>query len=293
MIKNRTSGERIFDVFNVLFLTLLVIICIYPLLYVLFASVSDPLAIAAYRGVLLKPLGFSLDSYKAVINNPHIVLGYKNTLFYLVIGTALNIVLTSLGAYGLSRKNVLFRDVIMFGITFTMMFSGGLIPTYLTVRNIGLINSRWALILPSAVSAWNLIIMRTSFQAIPESLEESARLDGANDFVILFKVILPLSTAVIAVMVLFYGVRHWNSWFPAAIYLRGREKYPLQLILREILIQNSTDSMLTGASSDDKMPIGETIKYATIIVSTLPILAAYPFLQKYFVKGVMVGAIKG
>lgn len=293
MVVNKSIGERIFDAFNVLLLTLLTIACVYPLLYVLFASVSDPLAIVSYRGILLRPLGLSFDAYRAVFRNPHIAIGYKNTLFVVVVGTTINIFFTSLAAYGLSRKNVLLKNIIMRGITFTMMFSGGLIPTYLTVRDLGLINSRFALILPSAISTWNLIIMRTSFQSIPDSLEESARIDGANDFVILFRIVIPLSTAVIAVMILFYGVHHWNSWFPAAMYIRDREKYPLQLILREILIQQSTDSMLTDVSSEDKMPIGETIKYATIIVSTLPVLVIYPFLQKYFVKGVMVGAIKG
>lgn len=289
----RSLGEVIFDKSNIIFLCVLMFVCVYPLLYVLFASLSDPLSIAAYRGVLFKPLGFSVDAYRAVLKNPNIAQGYKNTLIYLVGGTSLNILLTSFGAYALSRKNVMFKDFIMFGIAFTMLFSGGLIPSYLLVRDLHMIDSRWALILPSAVSAWNLIIMRTSFQAIPDSLEESAKIDGANDFVVLFKIILPLSTAVIAVMVLFYGVHHWNAWFQAAIYLRDRSKYPLQLILREILIQNSTDSMMTSARSDDKAPIGETIKYATIIVSTAPILAIYPLLQKYFIKGVMVGAIKG
>lgn len=187
----------------------------------------------------------------------------------------------------------MWKNPIMFLIVFTMFFNGGLIPTYLLVNNLGLLDSRWALIIPSAMSAYNLIIMRTSFQGIPVSLEESAKLDGANDFTVLFRIVLPLSMPVVAVMILFYGVGHWNSWFNALIYLRTRDLYPLQLILREILITNSTDSMMTGVGGADKMPIGETIKYATIIVATIPILLLYPFLQKYFVKGVMIGAIKG
>ncbi len=289
----KSAGEMVFDSFNVVFLIFLMVLAIYPFLYVTFASFSDPASMAAHRGILLKPVGLSFASYKAVFDNPNIMQGYKNTIFYLTVGTSINIFLTSLGAYGLSRKNVLLKDYIMMGIAFTMLFNGGLIPTYLLVKDLHMIDTRWALVIPNAISAWNLIIMRTSFQAIPDSLEESARIDGANDFVILFKIILPLSTAVIAVMVLFYGVAHWNAWFNAAIYLRSRERYPLQLILREILIQNSTDSMMTGARADDRVPIGETIKYATIIVSTVPILAIYPLLQKYFMKGVMVGAIKG
>lgn len=180
----------------------------------------------------------------------------------------------------------------MFFIVFTMFFSGGLIPSYLLVTGLGMLDSLWALIIPGAVSAFNLIIMRTAFQGIPVSLEESAKLDGANDFTVLVRIILPLSLTVIAVMILFYGVGHWNSWFGALIYLRDRDLYPLQLVLLEILITNSTDSMLTAAGPADKMPIGETIKYATIIVATVPILLLYPFLQKYFVKGVMIGAIK-
>ena len=293
MHTKKSAGEWIFDTLNIAFLCGLVLAATYPFIYVLFASFSDPTGMAAHRGILFSPVGFSLSSFDAVFKNPNVMAGYGNTLIYLVAGTTLNIFLTSLGAYGLSRKNVFFKDYIMMGIAFTMLFHGGLIPSYLLVKDLHMIDSRLALILPNAISAWNLIIMRTSFAAIPDSLEESARIDGANDIVILFRIILPLSTAVIAVMVLFYGVAHWNAWFHAAIYLRTREKYPLQLILREILIQNSTDNMTTGTSADDKVPIGETIKYATIIVSTVPILCIYPLLQKYFMKGVMVGAIKG
>ena len=237
-------------------------------------------------------LGFTLDAYKAVLDNPMISTGYRNTIFYVVAGTALNLFMTALGAYALSRRNVYFKDFFMFAIVFTMVFHGGLIPTYLVVGNLGLLNTPWALIVPGAISTFNLIIMRTAFQQVPISLEESARMDGANDFTILFRVIIPLSMPVIAVMILWYTVGHWNSYFSELIYLRDRELYPLQLILREILVNNNTDSMMTGASTLDKIDVGETIKYATIIVSTLPILILYPFLQKYFVKGVMIGAIK-
>jgi len=177
-------------------------------------------------------------------------------------------------------------------IVVTMFFQGGLIPTYLLVSNLGLVDTPWAMIIPGAINTWNLIIMRTSFQAVPASLEESAKIDGANEWTIMWRIILPLSIPVMAVMVLFYAVGHWNAWFNAMIYLRDRNLYPLQLILREILITNSTDSMMTNASGVDKMPISETIKYATIMVATIPILVLYPFLQKYFVKGVMIGALK-
>jgi putative aldouronate transport system permease protein len=201
--------------------------------------------------------------------------------------------MTILGAYALSRKNVKLSQPIMFAITFTMLFSGGLIPLFLLVRNLGMINSRLSIIIPTAINVYNMIILRTNFQAIPDSLEESAQIDGANDFTILVRIALPLSKAAIAVMVLYYGVANWNSWFPAMVYLRNRNLYPLQLILREILITNNIDTMITGADAGDRAPIGVAIQYATIIVSTLPILAIYPFVQKYFVKGVMIGAIKG
>ncbi|MDQ0901916.1 MULTISPECIES: carbohydrate ABC transporter permease [unclassified Paenibacillus] len=287
-----STSERVFGGFNALLMVILCFITMYPFLYVLFASLSDPASVAKHRGLLLIPLGFTLDAYKAVLDNPMISTGYRNTIFYVVAGTALNLFMTALGAYALSRRNVYFKDFFMFAIVFTMVFHGGLIPTYLVVGNLGLLNTPWALIVPGAISTFNLIIMRTAFQQVPISLEESARMDGANDFTILFRVIIPLSMPVIAVMILWYTVGHWNSYFSALIYLRDRELYPLQLILREILVNNNTDSMMTGASTLDKMDVGETIKYATIIVSTLPILVLYPFLQKYFVKGVMIGAIK-
>lgn len=288
----RSAGERAFDASNAALLVLLSVVTLYPFLYVLFASVSIPSDFVQHRGILLWPKGFTLDSYRMVFENPNIVSGYLNTIFYVVVGTSLNILMTSLGAYALSRQNVMWKNAAMMIIVLTMFFDGGLIPRYLLVKNIGLLDSYWALIIPSAMTTWNLIVMRTSFQAVPVALEESARIDGASDWTILFRIVIPLSLPVIAVMVLFYGVWHWNKWFDALIYLRNRELFPLQLILREILIQNDTGSMMTSVSGGDRMPIGETIKYATIMVATLPILFLYPFLQKYFVKGVMIGAIK-
>ncbi|HZG83644.1 carbohydrate ABC transporter permease [Paenibacillus sp.] len=292
-MNHRTWGEQLFDSFNVVFMLALSSITLYPFWYILIASVSDPSWVVQTRGLIWFPEGFTLEAYRLVFENPSIMSGYVNTILYVVAGTALNILMTSLGAYALSRQNVMWKNPVMFLIVFTMFFNGGLIPTYLLVESIGMLDTRWAMIIPSAMSAFNLIIMRTAFQAVPVSLEESAKLDGAGDFTVLFRIILPLSMPVVAVMILFYGVAHWNGWFHALIYLRDRELYPLQLILREILITNSTDSMLTGAAGGDRMPIGESIKYATIIVATVPILCLYPFLQKYFVKGVMIGAIKG
>lgn len=288
----KSLGEKLFDILNITFLVVLSLVTLYPLLYVLFASFSDPGYVAQLRGLLLFPKGLTFDAYMRVFDNPMIGSAYFNTLFYVIVGTSLNIFLTSLGAYALSRKDVMLRDFIMFMIVFSMFFEGGIIPLYLLVGELGLIDTRLALIFPTAISAFNLIIMRTAFQGIPDSLEESARMDGANDFTILFKIVLPLSMPVVAVMLLFYGVNHWNSYFNAMIFLQDRELFPLQLILREILIANDTSSMTTGVGSADAMPIGETIKYATIIVATVPILCLYPFLQKYFVKGVMIGGIK-
>ncbi|WP_409345120.1 carbohydrate ABC transporter permease [Paenibacillus sp. MBLB4367] len=292
MRMKKSPGERLFDALNGLFMIALVIATLYPFVYVLMASFSEPGRLMAHRGILLWPAGFSWESYKLVFDNEMIKVGYFNTLFYVIAGTFLNIVMTSLGAYTLSRRNVMLATPVMLLVTFTMFFSGGLIPSYLLMHDLHLLDTRWALVIPGAISTWNLIIMRTSFQGVPVSLEESARIDGANDWTILFRIVLPLSLPVLAVMVLFYAVAHWNGYFGAMIYLRDRELFPLQLVLREILLTNSVESMTSSVSGIDKYFISETIKYATIMVATLPILFLYPFLQKYFVKGVMIGAIK-
>lgn len=286
----RSRGEEIFNVFNVIFLTLLMIICIYPFWYVICASFSKASLFMAHTGGLLKPVGFSWAAYKNVFENASIWIGYGNTIFYVVVSTAINIVMTVLGAYFLSRRDVPGKTPIMFMIMFTMYFSGGMIPGFLNIQSLGLYDSRLAIILPGAISTFNLIIMRTAMASIDASMEESARLDGANHFTILFKIMLPLTKATVAVLVLYYGVAHWNSWFPAMIYLEDKMKEPLQLVLRQILIINDMSEMGVG---EDAELLSETIKHATIIVSTAPILALYPFLQKYFVKGMMVGAVKG
>jgi putative aldouronate transport system permease protein len=290
----RSTGEAAFRVINNLFMALMIVITLYPFLYVLFSSISDSRKLISHTGLLLAPKGFTFEAYSMVFSNPNIVSGYMNTLVIVCIGTALNLIMTSLGAYVLSRKGVKWTRYMMLWIVFTMFFSGGLIPMYLLVNNwLHMGNNLLALIIPGLISTWNLIILRTSFGSIPDSLIESARIDGAQDFTILFRIVLPLSLPVMAVMVLFYGVGHWNSWFSAMIYLRERELFPLQLILREILIQNNTNYMSGNASIEDVEAVGESIKYATIIIATLPILFVYPFLQKYFVKGVMIGSIKG
>jgi putative aldouronate transport system permease protein len=292
MPARRSIGELLFDSANVLIMLVVSLATLYPLLYVLFASLSDPHEVVSNRGLMLYPKGFNLDAYAMVFRNPNILTAFGNTLFYVVFGTLLNIALTAMGAYALSRRKLMLKNAIMFMIVFTMFFEGGMVPLYLLMQKLQLLDTRLALIVPSAISAFNLIIMRTAFQGVPDSLEEAARIDGAGDWTILFRVVLPLSMPVVAVMLLFYGVSHWNSWFYASIFLQSRELYPLQIILREILIANDTNAMSVGVGTSDQMAVGETIKYATIIVATVPILFLYPFLQKYFVKGVMIGAIK-
>ena len=286
--------RKIFNVFNILFMLFLGVIMFYPIWHVVCASFSNNNSLIAHQGVLLLPIDFNVGTYEKVFSNPMILKGYINTLIIVVSGVAINMVLTSIAAYCLSLKEVYWSTLIMKLFTFTMYFSGGLIPTYLLVtRTLGLGDTFWAIILPMAISTYNLIIMRTSFAAVPDSLIESAKLDGATHIQIMTKIVLPLSKAVLAVIALYYTVSHWNSWFPASIYLDTRTKYPLQLVLREILIENDTASMMDGAPGADQYSIGETIKYAIIVVATVPILLVYPFLQRYFTKGVMIGAIKG
>lgn len=291
-MKLRTSrSEKAVDFIINFILLVVILITTYPFLFVISASLSDPVRVMQSNAVLLWPKGFQIETYKLVFKNEMIGIGYRNTLIYLVLGTVLNVVLTAMGAYALSRKKVFGKNAVMFLIVFTMFFSGGMIPSFLLVKSLGMVNTIWAMFIPNAISVWNLIIMRTSFQAVPDSIIESAWLDGANDFTILFRLVIPLSLPVVSVIILFYGVYHWNDFFSALLYLRDRGLYPIQLVLRDLLITNSTDSMTAGTKVD-KIPIAENIKYTVIVISTVPILLIYPFIQKYFIKGVMVGAIK-
>lgn len=279
----------IFDVVNIVILSALAVVTLYPFLYVTFASFSDPLKLMSDSSLLLFPKGFSLNAYVKVFQNPSIYSGYLNTIFYVVAGTAVNILATSMAAYVLSRKQFMLRRFLTLMFIFTMYFSGGLIPNYLLIKDLNLIGSRLALIVPSAVSTFNLMIMITGFEGIPQSLEESARIDGAGDWTILFRIVMPLAKPTIMVILLYYAVGHWNSWFSAMIYLRGSEKMPLQIFLRDILTRSQLGAMTGQTDIED---VGMTIKYATIIVSTVPVLCIYPFIQKHFVKGVMIGAVK-
>lgn len=283
-----TNGQKIFAVFNYLIISVVVLVTLYPFWHIVMGSFSEPMKLMAHVGLILKPLGFSLDAYKVVFRDDSIVRSFMNTLFIIVTKNILSIILTLFGAYFLSRKNLLLTPVFSFMVVVTMFFSGGLIPSYLNVRQLGLDNSFGALILPSVINTFNLIILRTAFYGVPDSLEESARLDGAGDMRILFQILVPLILPSIMVVALYYIVAVWNSWFEAMIYLRDRRKFPLQLILREVLVE----SKITMNSGDTEVT-EKSIQYAIMVISTVPILMIYPFMQKYFVKGATVGAVKG
>ena len=288
-----SSGRKTFKIVNAFLLILFAFCCLAPMLHVLSSSISDPIALTRDQGFHLLPVfPLNLSGYKTVLSYRNIAVGYGNTLFYVTLGTALNLLLTTLAAYVLSNKRFAPRNKIMLLMAFTMLFNGGMIPNYMLVRNLGLIDSRLAVLLPGAFSVFNLVIMRTAFSEIPASLEESARLDGANDLQILLRIIIPVSKATVAVIGLFVAITFWNSWFTASIYLQDREKWPLQMFLREILITTSQRSLDSGARMNTVVQ-QTLVKYCTIIVATIPILSIYPFVQKYFVKGIMLGSIKG
>lgn len=292
---DKSPSDRIFDAVNLLLLGLITVAVLYPLVFVLSASISDPSAVMNGR-VWLWPVDITFVAYEKVLDNSDLLTGYKNTIIYTVVGTAVNLVLTICLAYPLSRPDFKGRNVVTAFIVFTMFFSGGLIPTYLLVRDLGIMNTMWALILPGAISVYNVVIMRTFFQtSIPFEVQEAASIDGSSNFSTLFRIVLPLSMPIIAVMVLFYAVSHWNAFFNALIYLSDPLKRPLQLVLREILIMGQMDSMVDMADDSlaKQLMEVEAIKYAVVIFANLPILMLYPFLQKYFVKGVMIGALKG
>lgn len=292
MKKKNSNSFSIFNLFNICILSILALLCIYPIWYVLTASLSNGNLIMQHSGLLLLPIKPNIAAYIAVFKNKMILSGYLNTIKILVISLILQITMTSIGAYFFSRERVLFKKPLMFIITLTMFISGGMIPFYQNLRSLHLMNSHWGLILPFMISTYNMIILKTSFESIPKSLSEAARIDGAGHIRILFSIVLPLSKPVLAVMLLYYGVGVWNGWFWASTILTDRSMYPLQVILREILLSNDTSVMTQGVSSGDLEAVGATIRYATVIVATLPILCAYPFLQKYFTKGIMIGAVK-
>lgn len=290
---NDSVGVKIFRIVNTVVLCLLVFATFYPVYHVFMASFSDGSELLAHRGILYKPLKFTTIAYETILEKPYLFKAYLNTIFICVVSLVFNVILTSFAAYFLSRKQAVGKRTIMMMILFTMYFNGGLIPTYMVIRNLGLLDTLWSVILPAAISTYNLIVLRTAFASIPDSLYEAAWIDGAGHFVILFRIVIPLSKATIAVIILYYLVYHWNSWFNASIYIDNRDLYPLQLYLREILIENDQGEMGQNIVDSDRQTLSETLKYAIITVATVPMLCVYPFLQKYFAKGVMIGAVKG
>lgn len=295
MQRSQSAGDIIFTILIYAFLVFSLLIVLYPLLFVVSASISEPRAVMSGK-VWLLPVNPTFMGYQAVFKNPNILTGFANTLFYTVVGTVVNIFLTVLAAYPLSLKEFRIRKHIMSLLVFTMLFSGGLIPSYMLVRNLGMVNTRWAMIIPAAMSVWNVILTRTYFQTtIPEQLRESAKLDGCDDFRYLYKILVPLSGPIIAVVSLYYAVDHWNTYFDALIYLQSGKLYPLQIILRDILILNSVKAEMTIEVDKLARTLGlmSVVKYALIVVASVPILVLYPFIQKYFIKGVMVGSLKG
>ncbi len=290
-----TGSDRLFSIINYAVLLLLLAAVVYPLIYVLSASISSPSAVISGE-MWLWPVDITLNGYRAVFENPRIITGFQNSLFYTVVGTLVSVILTILAAYPLSRKDLAGRNVIMFLFLFTMLFTGGIIPTYLTVRETGLLDTRLALIIPTALSVWNMIITRTFFEiSIPDELLEASQLDGGSDFRFVWDIVLPLSGPIIAVNALFYAVGQWNTYFNALIYLTDQSLFPLQLVLREILIQNQVnfDQMSDITEMIQRQELRDLLKYSLIVVASLPVLIIYPFVQKHFVRGVMIGSLKG
>lgn len=289
--ENGGIGSRIFDFCNVLFMLCLAFITLYPMYNIFIVSISS--AEHIYAGTVnFLPKGINFDAYRMVFKNDSIWRSFGNSILYTTVGTAINVVCSAMCAYPLSRKDFYGRGFFTLFVAVTMFISGGMIPSYLVVNQLRLINTMWAIVLPGAISTYNMIIMRTFFQNLPVSLQESAYLDGANDITILFKVVLPLSMPIIATMTLFYAVGHWNSYFNAMIYLNSKSKFPLQVLLREIVVAGNMADESADLTSNINI-IAINFKYAVIVITVVPILIVYPFLQKHFTKGVMIGAIKG
>ncbi len=286
-------GSLSFDLFNYVFVALLIFVTLYPFYYVGIVSISNGMAVLQGQ-VTFWPVDINFVAYEMIFGDEDILIAYKNTLIYTVSGTFINLVLTAFCAYPLSKKRLVFKNFFMTMIIFTMFFQGGIIPRYLVIQSLGMIDTIWAIILPQAIITWFMIIMRTFFRSIPDSLEESAYMDGANDIQNFIRIYLPLSKAIIATLVVFYSVDQWNNFFPALIFLHSEEKFPLTIILRQLVVVGEMSDQVGDIGSADDFALTEkNIKYAVIIFATLPILAVYPFLQKYFVKGVMIGSIKG
>mgnify|MGYP000844819640 CR=1 FL=1 len=290
---NRVSDGKGFDILVYAIAAIVIAVVLYPLLFVVSASFSDP-ARVLNGDVWLLPKGVSTEAYANILRNREVWTGYGNTIVYTAAGTTVNLIMTVLAAYPLSRPDLPGRKLLMVLITITMFFNGGLIPTYMLVKDLGMVDTMWALIIPNAIATYNLIVMRTYFQTtIPWELQEAAHMDGCSNWRLLRSIILPLSKPILAVMVLFYAVGHWNSYFNALIYIRKEALYPLQLVLREILLISQSDAVDANVGLEDKVLLAESVKYAVIIVASLPVWVMYPLVQRHFVKGVMIGSIKG
>lgn len=294
-IKTYTSPtDRLCMVLVYLLTAAALIVILVPLIFIVAASFSSPEALLSAK-VFLWPVDFNLRGYTMILEHKTLLTGFRNTIVYTVLGTTINIVMTILAAYPLSRKDLKIRGVVMFLFSFTMLFNGGMIPTYLLIKDLGMIDTIWAMVIPTALSVWNVIITRTYFQTtIPDEMLESASIDGCDDFRFLIKMVIPMSAAIIAVNVLLYAVSHWNTYFNAMMYLNKAEMYPLQLVLRDILIQDETGNVsMDVAKQIEKQKTRYLLQYSTIVVSTVPVMLLYPLVQRYFVTGMMVGAVKG
>ncbi len=288
-----SAGDKVFLVTIYIVLTLVLVAVLYPLIYILSSSISSPAAVTSGR-VWLWPVDISFKGFRVLFSTKEIVTGYANSIFYTTAGTLISVTLTVMIAYPLSRRAFFGRNVLMMVITFTMIFSGGLIPTYMVVRQLHLIDTRWALLIPNAIWVWQVIIARSFFQSsIPEELLEASEIDGCSDMRFIRSVVLPLSKPIIAVLVLMYAVGQWNSYFDALIYLKSAALFPLQLVLRSIIIQNNSSGAMDAMKMVERQQMAELLKYALIVVATLPVLVIYPFVQRYFVQGMMVGSVKG
>jgi putative aldouronate transport system permease protein len=295
-----SKRDRIFLICIYTYVAIALLLVAYPILYIISASISDPKMVASGE-MWLFPKGITFKGYEIVFQNSKIWTGYGNTILYTLLGTTINLVVTMPAAYALSRKDFVGRGFFMGMFMVTMFIGGGLVPTYMLVKELGMVNTMWALVIPGAASIWNIIVSRTFFaNSIPAELQDAAQIDGATNIRLFLRIVLPLSMPIIAVMALFYGVGHWNSYFGAMIYLNDDAKYPLQLVLRQILVLQEMQSQVGGiidataaAAQNNKAEIASLVKYGVIIVSTLPIIAVYPFLQRYFVQGVMIGSVKG
>ena len=295
MVNALTREDKIVTAAVYVTLSVIFLIVAYPLYFVVIASVSDPFLVSTGR-IWAIPRGLTLEGYERIFTHEEILTGYRNSIMYAVVGTSVNLAVTLTAAYALSRPDLVGRNAITFIFAFTMFFSGGIIPLFLLVRGLGLYNTFWAMIFPTALSVWNMIIARTFFQStIPKELLDSAKVDGCTDFRFFWSIVLPLSTAIIAVLLIFYAVAHWNAFFNALIFLRSRSRFPLQLVLRDILIQNqfTDEMMMDDESAEAQAIVAESIKYGVIIVASVPVMILYPFVQKHYVRGIMIGAIKG